>query len=54
MGNDDIRELKFILKVDQEVDNLGLNRDIQCGDGYITDNDLVLEARARATPMRCR
>ena len=45
MGDDDIRQLKFILKVDQQVDNLGLNRDVQRGDGFIADNDLGVEGQ---------
>jgi len=45
MGDDDIRELTFILKIDQEVDNLGLNRDVQRGDGFITDYDLGVEGQ---------
>jgi len=40
MGDDDIGQVELILQVDQKIDNLGLDGNIQGGDGFIADNDL--------------
>jgi len=40
VGNEKVGEVKFFLKVHQKVDDLGLNRDIECADGFVANNEL--------------
>ena len=40
MGNKQIRQSPLFLKVFQHIDNLSLNRYIQRGDRFITDDEL--------------
>jgi hypothetical protein len=40
VGNEKVGKVKFFLKVHQKVDDLGLNRDIECADGFVADDKL--------------
>jgi len=40
VGNEKVGEVKFFLEVHQKVDDLGLNRDIECADGFVANNEL--------------
>ncbi len=40
VGNEEVGEVKFFLKVHQKVDDLGLNRDIECADRFVADDEL--------------
>jgi len=40
MGDDDVRELKLFLQIDEKINYLGLNGNIQRGNRFISDDDL--------------
>jgi len=40
VGNEKVGEVKFFLEVHQKVDDLGLNRDIECADRFVADDKL--------------
>ena len=40
MRNEQVSESQFLLQVFQQVDDLGLYRHIQGGDGFVADNQL--------------
>ena len=40
VGNEKVGEVKFFLEVHQKVDDLGLNRDIECADRFVANNEL--------------
>ncbi len=39
MGNKEIGKTEFLLKIHEQVDNFGLNRDIKGGNGLVTDDE---------------
>ena len=43
VGNNNVGKIKFLLKFDQQIDNLGLNGYIQRGNRLITDDHLGIE-----------
>jgi len=45
MSDKKIRQGKLLLKVFEEVQDLGLNRDIERADGFITDNKFGLQSK---------
>jgi len=40
VGNEEVSKVKFFLEVHQKVDDLGLNRDIECADRFVADDKL--------------
>ena len=54
MGDEDIGEAEPGLEVDQEIEDLGLDRDVEGRDRLVGDDQLGLGAMARAMPMRWR
>jgi hypothetical protein len=40
VGNEEISKVELFLEVHQEVDDLGLNRDIECADRFVADDEL--------------
>jgi hypothetical protein len=40
VGNEEVGEVKFFLEVHQKVDDLGLNRHIECADWFVADDEL--------------
>ena len=54
VGDKKVSQAEFLLQVFQQVDHLRLDGNIQGGDGLIADDQIRVEARARATPMRWR
>jgi hypothetical protein len=40
VGNEEVSKVKFFLEVHQKVDDLGLNRDIECADRFVANNEL--------------
>jgi hypothetical protein len=40
VGNEEVSKVKFFLEVHQKVDDLGLNRDIECADRFVADDEL--------------
>ncbi len=40
VGNEEVGEVKFFLEVHQKVDDLGLDRDIECTDRFVADDKL--------------
>ena len=43
MGDEQVGNLLFLLKIFQQVDDLGLDGHIQCGNGLVTDDQLGLQ-----------
>jgi len=46
VGNEKVGEVKFFLEVHQKVDDLGLNRDIECADRFVTDDELRFDGES--------
>ncbi len=46
MGNEQECQPILFLQILQEVDNLSLNRDVQCRNRLITDNDLGIHSQS--------
>ena len=40
VGNKEISKVELFLEIHQKVDDLGLNRDIECADGFVANNKL--------------
>ena len=45
MGYKQVGKTVFVLQVQQQIQNLCLNRDIQCRNGLITDNKLRIQGK---------
>ena len=50
MGDEEIGEAEFLLQVFQEVDYLGLDRNIQRGDWLIADNQIGISRQGTRNP----
>ena len=46
VGNEEVGEVKFFLEVHQKVDDLGLNRHIECADGFVADDELRFDGES--------
>ena len=53
VADEEQRQPPFFLEFDQQIEHLGLDADIQCGDRFIADEQLGSAASARAMTMRC-
>jgi len=40
VGNEEVSKVKFFLEIHQKVDDLGLDRDIECTDRFVADDEL--------------
>ena len=45
VSDDNIGKMKFLLKINQQVDNLGLDGNIQSGNRFIPDDHLGIEGQ---------
>ena len=43
MGDEEIREVELVAQVLQQVDDLGLNGDVECGDRLVADDELRIQ-----------
>ena len=54
MGDEDDGEAEPLLQLDEQIDDLGLDRDVERRDELVGDQAFGLERKARAMPMRWR
>ena len=52
--DEQIGDFRFDLEILQKIQDLRLDRDVQRADGLVADNEIGLECKARAMPMRWR
>ena len=54
VGDEEVGQAVALLELGQEVQDLGLDGDVQGGDGLVGDDQPGFRASARAIPIRCR
>ena len=50
----DVAHAVFVLQLLQQVEHLGLHRDVEGGDRFVADDDFRLHGGQRAMPIRWR
>lgn len=50
MRNKQIGQVEFILQFFHQIDDLGLNGDIECGNGFIRNNQLGIQRQSPRNP----
>ena len=43
VGDEEIREAQEVLQVFHKVDNLGLDGHVECGDGFVADDEVRVQ-----------
>lgn len=51
MGNEQVCQVKLLLQLLEEVDDLGLDRDIKCGNWLIADDQLRITSQSPGDPQ---
>ena len=54
VGDENVSELELLLQLREQIENPGLYRDVECGDGFIRNDQRGRMMSARAMPMRWR
>ena len=52
--DEEIGEVELLLQLDQKVEDLRLDRDVECRDRLVGDDELRLQDERAASPIRCR
>ena len=50
--DEEVGQPELLLEILEQVDDLRLNRDVECRDRLVADDEFGSTAKARATPMR--
>ena len=50
MGDEEHRQVEVVLEVTQEVDDLSLNRDVECGNGLVRDDEVRVHGERPGDP----